>query len=260
MNIQTKLDSSVTENFVHDAQWNPNGKEFALIHGNMPSPKTTIYDLKGVPKVDLMVGIARNKLMFDPTGRILMIGGFGSLHGEMDFWDISQPNYVKLGHIEAFSSSFQAWSPDGKYFLACVQSPRMKVDNDIKIFNIYGVLLFEEKRKDLYQAEWRTLPLSSFPQQQINAKNVVSQQQGPAKYRPPHYSANKVPIGGKPAASNNATPVRYNPNGTVVKQQIGGQLKGGQPNQNTNKPKKKKQPNTQQVKPVIVEEIEQPTF
>jgi translation initiation factor 2A len=262
INVQTKFDRSVTENFVHDAQWSPNGKEFALIHGNMPTPKTIIYDLMGVPKVDLMVGVARNKLMFDPTGRILMIGGFGSLNGEMDFWDISKPDFVKLGHVQAFSSSFQAWSPDGKYFLACVQSPRMKVDNDIKIFNIYGMLLFEEKRKDLYQAEWRSLPLNLFPLQQINAKKVESQQQGPAKYRHPNFSASKVPIGGKPAASTSATPVRYNPNGSVVKQQIGGQLKAGtqpNPNPNANKPKKKKQPNTQ-AKPVVIEEIEQPTF
>jgi translation initiation factor 2A len=260
INAQTKFDSSVTESFVHDAQWNPNGKEFAIIHGNMPNPKTTIYDLKAVHKVDLMVGVARNKLMFDPTGRILMIGGFGSLNGEMDFWDISRPDFVKLGHITAFSSSFQAWSPDGKYFLACVQSPRMKVDNDIKIFNIYGKLLFEEKRKDLYQAEWRCLPLKEFPLPQINANKVESEEKGPAKYRHPNFSASKVPIGGKPVASTTAAPVRYNPNGTVVKPQIGGQLKAPNTNPNANnKAKKKKQPATQ-AKPVVIEEIEQPTF
>jgi translation initiation factor 2A len=38
-NIQTKFANSVTESFVHDAQWHPNGKEFVLIHGEMPNPK-----------------------------------------------------------------------------------------------------------------------------------------------------------------------------------------------------------------------------
>jgi uncharacterized protein with WD repeat len=37
--LQNRTDSSVTEHFVHDAQWNPSGKEFVIIHGDMPHPK-----------------------------------------------------------------------------------------------------------------------------------------------------------------------------------------------------------------------------
>lgn len=244
LNIQTKLESSVTSSFVHDAQWNPSGKEFAIIHGDMPHPKTTIYDLKAIKKFDLMEGEARNKLMFDPTGRILMIGGFGSLPGVIDFWDFSKNEVVKIGHAEAFSSSHQSWSPDGRFFLACVQSPRMKMDNEIKIFSIYGQLLFEEKRNDLFQTEWRSLPTNLFPLQPIqppNSKKIEIQEKGPEKYRHPNFSANKTPIGGKVAA----------------KPQIGGQVKSGT---QTNKLKAKKKPSQPATKTVVIEEIEQPTF
>jgi uncharacterized protein with WD repeat len=48
-----------------------------------------------------------------------MIGGFGSLGGEMDFWDISKNEVVKMGHAKAFSSTYHSWSPDGFYLLAC---------------------------------------------------------------------------------------------------------------------------------------------
>jgi len=125
INIIQKFDSSVTENFVHDAQWNPNGIEFALIHGNMPKPKTTMYDLKAIKKLDLMDGEARNKLMFDPTGRILMVGGFGSLPGVIDFWDVSKNEFpAKLGHATAFSSSHHSWSPDGRFFFGMCAKPK----------------------------------------------------------------------------------------------------------------------------------------
>jgi hypothetical protein len=84
-------------------------------------------------------------------------------------------------------------------------------------------------------------------------KNIELQEQGPAKYRHPNFNASKTPIGGKPVSS---APVRYNANGTEIKPQIGGQLKGPQPN----KPKKKKPQQQHQSKPAIIEEIEQPTF
>jgi len=255
--LKSNIDSTITELFVHDAQWNPNGLEFAIIHGNMPTPKTTIFDVQTIKKADLMVGEARNKLLYDPTGRILCIGGFGSLKGECDFWNITQVEKgpIKLGKAVAFSSSYHAWSPCGKYFLASVQSPRMKVDNDVKIFDYNGHKIFEERRNDLYQYEWKNFPPNSFPLEALAfpSKLTTKNQEKVAEvYKHPHFTANKVPIGGKLVTPNN----NNNNNKQEPRPQIGGQLKTG-PKKKT-KPKKK--PQETKTTPVVIEEIEQPTF
>jgi len=70
---------------LHDLAWSPDGKNFAVIHGFMPS-KSTLYDLKCRPLIDF--GTAhRNTAKFSPSGRLILIAGFGNLQGEMDIWD-----------------------------------------------------------------------------------------------------------------------------------------------------------------------------
>jgi hypothetical protein len=53
------------------------------------------------------------------TLEILMVGGFGSLGGDIDFWDMTKPDIVKMGHAKAFSSTHHSWNPDGYYLIAC---------------------------------------------------------------------------------------------------------------------------------------------
>jgi len=73
----------------------------------------------------------------------------------MDFWDTS--NLVKLGTCRAYCSSSHVWSPDGRYLMASVLWPRMRVDNGIKIFNIFGQLVWSSgtELKELWQATWQ---------------------------------------------------------------------------------------------------------
>lgn len=43
INITTNLDNRVTDEFVHDVQWNPNGTEFAVAYGSMPFTKVGLF-------------------------------------------------------------------------------------------------------------------------------------------------------------------------------------------------------------------------
>jgi len=263
-NIPSMLEVSISESFVHAVSWHPEGKEFTVIHGEMPHAKTTIFDQKANKKADINDGNSRNEVFYDATGRILWTGAFGSLGGDMDFWDISKQEIALVGRANAFTSSYHAWCPNNKYFLACICSPRMKVDNGMKILNYYGELMFQQSIPDLYKIEWRPLPSSLYPVEPIIHKKI--QDTTTAKYRHPNFSASKTPVGGKPVSSSG--PVRYGNDGKVVKPVVGGQMKN-QPktnlHQGNNKPKgapaqkKKKQPQ-QSTNTSVIEEIEQPTF
>jgi translation initiation factor 2A len=71
-----------------------------------------------------------------------MIGGFGNLTGEMDFWDltdIKQPN--QIGKAKSYCAVGIDWAPDGKHLITSVLYERVKVDNMINIFTGAGARL-----------------------------------------------------------------------------------------------------------------------
>lgn len=70
VNIATNIDSRVTDEFVHDVQWNPNGNEFVVAYGSMPFTKVSLFDLKCNKTADIEKQEARNKLLYDPYGRV----------------------------------------------------------------------------------------------------------------------------------------------------------------------------------------------
>merc|ERR1719174_1350317 len=54
------------------------------------------------------------------------------------------------------------FSPDGRHFLAATTSPRMRVDNCIKIFDYVGGLLDTRGFEELLWAGWRPRPRGAF--------------------------------------------------------------------------------------------------
>jgi len=215
-----------------------------VIYGVMPEVKISTFDTNCTKTADLAEPEkARNKLIYDPTGRILAIGGFGSLSGSVDFWDISGQQVRKIGSVIAFTTSYHEWSPDGKHFLAAVVSPRMRQDNCVKIYTFNGELVYNESVEELFMVHWRPFPLGQFPPPPItlpsssasstgtpgsvspekpkvyrhpnftgsssSSSTKPTQTAAPTKYTPPSHSGNRVPVGGKlvgdsPAQNNNA--------------------------------------------------------
>ena len=89
------------------------------------------------------------------------MGGFSSLRGDFDFWDLTSAQLRKLGSANAFSSAFHAWSPDGRYFIACILSPRIRIDNGVKYFDYYGQFIHEISIPELYDVLWAPLPAAA---------------------------------------------------------------------------------------------------
>ncbi|KZO89756.1 translation initiation factor eIF-2A [Calocera viscosa TUFC12733] len=145
---------------IHDFAWSPNSKEFFVIYGYMPA-KATLFDQRVNPIHNFPMG-PRNFVAFSPQGRLIAIAGFGNLSGSIDIYDRRTLNKVTL--IEAPNTSWCEWSPDGRYLLTATLSPRLRVDNGIKIWHCTGTLLHVFNQDDLYQTTWRPAKSDSVPE------------------------------------------------------------------------------------------------
>ncbi|KAL2176710.1 eukaryotic translation initiation factor eIF2A-domain-containing protein [Thermothelomyces heterothallicus CBS 202.75] len=145
---------------IHDVAWSPNSTEFGVIYGFMPA-KTTIFNHRGVAIHSFPIG-PRNTIIFSPTGRFVLVAGFGNLAGQIDVYDLEK-DYRKICTIESGNPSVCAWSPDSRYIMTATTSPRLRVDNGIKLWHVSGAIMYNEDMVELYNVMWRPLPASSLP-------------------------------------------------------------------------------------------------
>ena len=103
-----------------------------------------------------------NFISFNPQGRLLALAGFGNLAGKLDVFD--RRSLTKVCTIDAPNTSHCEWSPDGRSILTATLSPRLRVDNGIKIYHCSGVLVHYQSTEELYQASWRPTPVEAVPQ------------------------------------------------------------------------------------------------
>ncbi|TGO84943.1 hypothetical protein BPOR_0448g00010 [Botrytis porri] len=157
------FDSRITldkEGPIHDVSWSPNSKEFGVIYGYMPA-KTTIFNQRAVATHTFPLG-PRNTILFSPTGRFVLVAGFGNLAGLMDIYYVEK-DYRKICTIEGGNPSVCEWSPDSKYILTATTSPRLRVDNGIRLWHVTGGIIYNEDMVELYHVTWRPQRPESFP-------------------------------------------------------------------------------------------------
>ena len=184
--------------------WSPNSKEFGVIYGYMPA-KTTIFNARGSATKNFPLA-PRNTIVFSPHGRFVVIAGFGNLAGQMDIYDLEQ-DYKKIATIEAANASVCKWSPDGKHILTATTSPRLRVDNGIRIWHVNGKLMYNEDMNELYHVCWRSQsslqqpledPFQSLPTPHSSALDYLAKVKTPSKpagaYRPPGARGQVTPL------------------------------------------------------------------
>lgn len=189
---------------IHDVSWSPNSKEFGVVYGYMPA-KTTIFNFRGVPKHNFPLG-PRNTILFSPHGRFVLVAGFGNLAGQMDIYDVDK-DYTKITTVEAANASVCDWSPDGHFILTATTSPRLRVDNGIRLWHVSGNLMYNEDMHELYDVFWRPQsnpadppadPLKNPPAPHPSAPAYLSTRKVPAKpagaYRPPGARGQGTPL------------------------------------------------------------------
>lgn len=73
---------------------------------------------------------------------MVLLGGFGNLAGEMDFWDIQ--NLKELGKAKSHCAVGIEWAPDGTTLATSVLYERVKVENMVTLFHADGTKLLGE--------------------------------------------------------------------------------------------------------------------
>lgn len=126
----------------------------------MPA-KTTLFDQRAKSLHDFGTAFC-NFVSFNPQGRLLALGGFGNLAGTLEIYD--RRTLTKVTSIDAANTSHCEWSPDGRFLLTATLSPRLRVDNGIKIWHCTGPLVHIQLIDELYQASWRPAFIDAVPQ------------------------------------------------------------------------------------------------
>ncbi|CRG83012.1 Eukaryotic translation initiation factor 2A [Talaromyces islandicus] len=180
---------------IHDVTWSPNSKEFGVVYGFMPA-KTTIFNSRGVVSQSYPLA-PRNTIVFSPNGRFVVVAGFGNLAGQMDIYDLEK-GHKKVTTIEGSNATVCEWAPDGRHILTATTSPRLRVDNGVRIWHVSGALQYNEDMNELYQVCWRPQgntpplqgdPFNPLPVPHASALDYLAKRKTPSKpvgaYRPP---------------------------------------------------------------------------
>ena len=124
----------VFDGMIHDIVWVPNGERFIVVSGAQPAV-ATLYDKNSNPLFEFGKRY-RNTVRICPFSQLALIGGFGNLAGEVDFWNLD--GHKEIGKTKAYCTVGIHWAPNGKHVLSSVLHERVKVDNEVRIFNAAG--------------------------------------------------------------------------------------------------------------------------
>lgn len=192
---------------IHDVTWSPKSNSFAVVYGYMPS-KTVIFNKRAEP-VHTFPLKPRNTVLFSPHGRFVLVAGFGNLAGEMDIYDLEK-DYAKVCTIDASNASTCNWAPDGRHILTAITSPRLRVDNGIRIWHASGQLMYNEDMNELYTVCWRPQPSSTYPLDANSLANVPAPHVSAADHLATKKTPSK-PVGAyrPPGARGQITPLAF---------------------------------------------------
>lgn len=143
---------SLTNGPVHDFTWSPTSRQFGVIAGYMPAT-ISFFDLRG-NVVHSLPQQSKNTMLFSPTGKYILIGGFGNLQGSVEILD-RHNKFKSIAKFEATNTSVCKWSPGGEFIMTATTSPRLRVDNGVKIWHVAGSLVFNKEYKELLKVDWR---------------------------------------------------------------------------------------------------------
>lgn len=203
---------------IHEVTWSPTSREFAVIHGFMPAA-ITFFDARG-NAIHSLPHASRNTILYSPHAKYILVAGFGNLPGDIDILD-RQNKFKKVASFQASNTSVCKWSPDGRYILTATTSPRLRVDNGLKIWYLNGDLVYQRHVDVMFAADWRYQPLEDFPPITTSkvdtpdcephasaidhiVKQAAAKATTKSAYRPPHARGKSATPSGKSLADLDA--------------------------------------------------------
>ncbi|KKA30991.1 hypothetical protein TD95_002947 [Thielaviopsis punctulata] len=189
---------------IHHFDWSPNSKEFGVVYGFMPA-KAKIFNSRATPTHEFPT-CPRNEIFFSPNGRFALVAGLGNLAGQIDIYDLEK-DYRKLCTIESGNPSVCEWSADSRFIMTATLSPRLRVDNGVKLWHVSGTLMYNEDMTELLQISWKPVapndiqggdPVTPIPTPHASAASYLSTRKAPSKpagaYRPPGARGMATPL------------------------------------------------------------------
>lgn len=163
---------AVFDSQVHDVKWSPDSEDFIVVSGKQPAV-ITLYTKNCIPSFEFG-RLHANTIRYNPFCNLLVLGGFGNLVGDMQFWN--KDNLQLIGKNTSHCAVECEWSPDGSQLMTAVLFPRVRVDNECKTFSYNGKRLQTRKLdvgNELYASHWRPQPLENFTKIEVPADTPV---------------------------------------------------------------------------------------
>jgi translation initiation factor 2A len=157
----------------------------------MPS-RALLFDGQARPVFDFGTG-SRNRVLFSPHGRFLMLAGFGNVAGAMEFWDKNKKKLIGSATIPATSPV--GWSPCSRYFVCATLWPRLRVDNGYNVIKYDGSVVFRHRHpSEFYAICFRPAAPGVYPDRpaspnagsNVGGSAAAAAVAKPAAYVPPH--------------------------------------------------------------------------
>lgn len=151
---------------IQDVAWVPTGETFIVITGVQPAT-ATLYDKNCNPLFEFGKRY-RNTIRVCPFSQVAMIGGFGNLTGEIDFWGLDDLTHI--GKTKSYCAIDIEWAPDGVHLMTSVLYERVKVDNMINIFtpSCKRLLGKGEMFNQLHAVSWQPSVSNHFKKPSVN--------------------------------------------------------------------------------------------
>lgn len=148
---------------IYSFDWAPNGREFAVVYGFMPA-KATLFNQNCDTIFDFGTG-PRSVVQHNSHGNILMIAGFGNLQGEVQFW--SRKDLTLINQLNAADTTQFEWCPDGQHLVTATCSPRLKVENGIKLWHYARGEVFRHDIGELWSVAWQPAACPELPLERV---------------------------------------------------------------------------------------------
>jgi len=142
---------TLAEGPIHDFDWTPDGQNYVVCAGYQPS-KTHLYNNASKFLKEICVSKV-NTIKISPDSKMLCLAGFGNVNGDIEIYRLS--DYKIIGKTKLYCGITLNWSLDSRFLLGAVLSPRVRVDNEYRIFSYNGEEICSEKfGGEIYECEW----------------------------------------------------------------------------------------------------------
>ncbi|SBS87144.1 eukaryotic translation initiation factor eIF2A, putative, partial [Plasmodium ovale curtisi] len=133
---------------IYDTIWSYNQNKFYVCKGEIPA-EIVLYDKNG--NISYSYGRHKyNTLKLNCNEKLLLTGGFGNLSGDISIWNTS--NKKEVTKTKSSCAVICEFFNDGKHFLTATTHPRLRVDNNIKIYKYNGLIVSKINFDELYNA------------------------------------------------------------------------------------------------------------